>query len=441
LAPLQLGAGVPLATEAIARASVIMFNNHRRDSNFVQLDVDVANAFNEIDRSKFLEQVRLRLPGLARFAYATYAQSSFLFYGDFVLISSQGSQQGDPLGGLFFALGLHPVVTRVSAEVDLLLHVWYFDDGRLDGRVSEVHRAWDILRVDLPTIGLIPKLAKCKVAFSEAYEQRRPEDAMDIDEGGIPSDSFPVEMERVMRVDREKVQRGFVTMGTPVGTKEFVDKFFNLKLERIRTLHRRISNLRRLQTQLWILRICASVCKIMYWMRIMDPETIMPHLREFDRMQFRLLQEIAGVDFDDMDMIQAALPLSRGGLAGMRSAEAHSSAAFLAGSKSSAALVKDLIGEEPVDPNAVVNALAVYNAKVTVTARMDVAKLGAMESIEQKSLSIAIDNFAESRLVSMIEQETDIDVKNLHLDRLFSIKTEASTAWLLAFPIPSLASR
>ena len=38
----------------------------------------------------------------------------------------------------------------------------------------------------------------------------------------------------------------------------------------------------------------------------------------------------------------------------------------------------------------------------------------------------------------MIEKETDIDVKNLHLDRLFSIKTEASTAWLLAVPKPLL---
>jgi hypothetical protein len=100
--------------------------------------------------------------------------------------------------------------------------------------------------------------------------------------------------------------------------------------------------------------------------------------------------------------------------------------------------MRELIGEEPVDPTAVVNALEVYNAKVSLTARMDVAKLGAMESIEQKSLSIAIDNFAESRLVSMIKEETDTDVKNLHLDRLFSIKTEASTAWLLAVPNPLL---
>jgi hypothetical protein len=438
LAPLQLGAGVPLATEAIARASAVMFNNHRRDPDFVQFDVDVANAFNEIHRSHFLEQVRVKLPGLARFAYACYAQTSFLFYGDFVLTSSQGTQQGDPLGGLFFALGLHPIITRVDQETRLRLHVWYFDDGRLDGPVGEVEKALAILRSDLTPIGLHLKLVKCKLAFSEAYESRRDEDAMDIDEGGLAADNFPPEMERVMKLDRESSKMGFVTMGFPIGRREFIDAFFAEKLERIKSLHTRISNLRRLQSQLWILRNCASVCKIMYWMRITDPEIIMPHLKAFDKMQFGLLRDIVGVDFDDLDSIQAMLPLSNGGLVGMRSAEYHAGAAYLAGCKNSESLVKSLLRGEPPHTAPVEAALAQYNSKVGPKAQLDAAKLSVMESIEQKSLSIAIDNNTESRLISLVNSEPDVETRNLSLDRLLSIKKESSRAWLLAVPNSNL---
>ena len=432
---------MPLATEAIARASTVMFNNHRRDPDFVQFDVDVTNAFNEVHRSHFLEQVRQRIPGLARFAYACYAQASFLLYGDFVLRSSQGTQQGDPLGGLFFALGLHPIITRVDQQSKLNLHVWYFDDGRLDGPVAQVTKAFGILSSDLPSIGLNLKLAKCKLAFSEVYEARRGEealDALDIDDIDLPPDSFPPEMERVMTRDKEPSKMGFVTMGYPVGKKEFIDEFFTEKLQRIKTLHTRISNLRRLQSQLWILRNCASVCKIMYWMRITDPEVIMPHLKAFDKMQFEVLQGIAGVDFDDIDSLLAILPLSNGGLVGMRSAEYHASAAYLAGSKNSESLVKSLLRGEVLSYILVESTLALYNSRVGPKARLDVAKLGAMESIEQKSLSIAIDNNTESRLISLVKNESDPEVRNLNLDRLLSIKKDSSKAWLLAIPNPNL---
>jgi hypothetical protein len=188
---------------------------------------------------------------------------------------------------LFFALGLHPIISRVERETTLRLHVWYFDDGRIDGIIPEVKKAWDILVSDLPSVGLRLKLVKCKLAFSEVYEERRgepvPEDAMDIDEGGPPppliADTFPIDMERVMRSERHPSERGYVTMGTPVGSREFIDGFFSIKLESLRALHRRIAKLRSLHSQLWILRTCASVCKIMFWMRIMDPELMLPLAR------------------------------------------------------------------------------------------------------------------------------------------------------------------
>jgi len=137
----------------------------------------------------------------------------------------------------------------------------------------------------------------------------------------LPQDPFPPEMLRVMRRVRPSRERGFVTMGVPVGDKEFVQQFFKDKLESIEDLYDKISDLRRKQTQLWLLRTCASYCKVMYWMRIMDPAVIGPFLRDFDKLQFALLQDIVGVKFDSTDMLQAKLRLSQGGLVGIRSAE------------------------------------------------------------------------------------------------------------------------
>jgi hypothetical protein len=436
LAPLQIGSGVPMAAEAIARASSVMFNNHRRDPDFVQLDVDVSNAFNEINREHFLTQVRERLPRLARFAYACYAKRSFLFYGEYVLFSSRGTQQGDILGGLFWNIGAHTVISKVKSLVPgLLLNVWYYDDGRLDGRIAEVSTALTILQTDFPLIGLSLNLAKCKAAFSDVYEEDRTVDAMDV--GAIP-DLFPPEIERVMSVSRSDEKRGYVTMGVPIGTREFVDAFFAEKLRSIRALHRRISSLRRLQTQLWLLRNCASVCKVMYWMRAMDSVTLTPHLRAFDAMQYSLLQEIVGVDFDPLDDLQARLPVSLGGLAGTRSAVDHAEAAFIAGAKNSESLVRELVGNEQVDMLSRDNAIASFNTKVKPESRIEAANFGELLSIEQKSLSIAVDKLTEAKVLEIVKALPDVEVRNLNLDRLLSIKDKISSAWLLAVPNPNL---
>jgi hypothetical protein len=176
----------------------------------------------------------------------------------------------------------------------------------------------------------------------------------------------------------------------------------------------------------------------MYWMRIMDPEMMLPHLKAFDKIQFDTLQEIVGLNFDDVDMLQAVLPLGNSGLAGMRSAESHGNAAFIAASKNSENLVRELLRGEPILQTALEGAMISYNSKVSPLARLDAAKLGAMKSIEQKSLSIAIDNFTEARLTNTIKASGDVLSRNLNLDRLLSIKTEASKAWLLAVPNSNL---
>ena len=84
------------------------------DTEAVFLKLDFANAFNTIDRSCFLREVRSKMPGLAPWADFCYAAASNLVFGRHIITSDNGVQQGDPLGPLLFALALQPVLQELA---------------------------------------------------------------------------------------------------------------------------------------------------------------------------------------------------------------------------------------------------------------------------------------------------------------------------------------
>ena len=71
-------------------------------------------------------------------------------------------QQGDPLGSLAFAVALHPIVDRIKREVpNLLINVWYLDDGTLCGSKDNLLHALRIIEEDGPSRGLHLNRGKC----------------------------------------------------------------------------------------------------------------------------------------------------------------------------------------------------------------------------------------------------------------------------------------
>jgi hypothetical protein len=50
------------------------------------------------------------------------------------------------VGILLFAQSIQPLVLRIQSECDLDLNLWYADDGTLVGSVSEVAKAYQILK-------------------------------------------------------------------------------------------------------------------------------------------------------------------------------------------------------------------------------------------------------------------------------------------------------
>jgi len=84
LAPRQMGAGISGGAEAMV----------------------FTNAFNKVRRDSMLESVAQDLPELFNHVSSSYLCPSSLWFGEYILSSEEGVQQGDPLGLLLFSLSL-----------------------------------------------------------------------------------------------------------------------------------------------------------------------------------------------------------------------------------------------------------------------------------------------------------------------------------------------
>ena len=123
LAPLQLGYGTSLGAEAAAHSARLYLADLPLD--YVLLKLDFKNAFNSVRRDKTLEAARQFAPEIFHFVYSCYAAPSSLNIRGTILHSTEGVQQGDPLGPLLFCLAIHPLMQQLKSEVC----VFYLDDG------------------------------------------------------------------------------------------------------------------------------------------------------------------------------------------------------------------------------------------------------------------------------------------------------------------------
>ena len=117
LRPNQLGFSIRMGAEAAIHATRSFIESHRQ--NTIWLKLDFTNAFNSIHRDKVLEAASEHLPSLFNYVLSSYGAPSFLSYGDHLLLSEEGVQQGDPLGPLLFCLAILPIVERLSSPLNM----------------------------------------------------------------------------------------------------------------------------------------------------------------------------------------------------------------------------------------------------------------------------------------------------------------------------------
>jgi len=73
----------------------------------VLVKLDFSNALNSLRRDCVLEAVAKDSPGILN---ASYSCGSVLQFNEYVIMSEEGPQQGDPLGPMLFCLTIHPLL-------------------------------------------------------------------------------------------------------------------------------------------------------------------------------------------------------------------------------------------------------------------------------------------------------------------------------------------
>ena len=91
-----------------------------RDDNpkrTVFLKLDFKNAFNPLNRETMLKHVYSNRPELYNYTHCAYGKPSYLFYGSSVIMSDDGTQQGDPEAPPLFAETIHTLDKRWSQKL------------------------------------------------------------------------------------------------------------------------------------------------------------------------------------------------------------------------------------------------------------------------------------------------------------------------------------
>ena len=85
--------------------------------------IDLTNAFNSIRRDIVAEKLQEHKTELSNFFYLCFGQTTCLSFGDYLVDSSEGAQQGDPLAVFLFCLAIN---------VFLKAHISMFKSGYVD---------------------------------------------------------------------------------------------------------------------------------------------------------------------------------------------------------------------------------------------------------------------------------------------------------------------
>ena len=229
----------------------------------VFLKLDFANAFNTVDRERFLSEVRSKMPGLAPWADYCYARSSKLVFGARTISSECGVQQGDPLGPLLFSLALQPVLQELASSRTrggLELVYSYLDDLCLAGDASAVAAALNTLKGRCADMGLT-----LSTGLVDDDGQVISKDTCElILTGGVAStvdvSHFP---------DDFKVVRdgNFELLGGPVGSRDFCNQHTHGRVTKALRVPTALGEVSDPQVALQLLRRCASFSKMVYSIR------------------------------------------------------------------------------------------------------------------------------------------------------------------------------
>ena len=408
LSPLQVGVGVPGGCEAVVHALYRVLENDDISPDLKwSLQLDFSNAFNGIDRASMFLAVRERIPSVAPWLEWCYGSLPNLYFGDYVISSCCGVQQGDPLGPLAFALTLHSLVEKIQLKVPgLLLNTWYLDDGILCGSPQDLSLALDILCAEGKSYGLTLQFSKSLLYIPDTS----------VSTVNPISSVIPI------------TSSGFVHLGIPIGSPAFCISILSDVFDKTLEMLSLLSALRDSQMAITLLRSCMGFSTISFSLRSLPSHYIAPVLESFDNNILQAFEELLGCPISPWTRLKISLPVSLGGL-NIRSSSIHAPAAYLGSLVQTTPLVRDILGEWFIpSPH---EFLSVSALAETASCHQWISLNEVDVSLTQRSFSKVINNALFEKLVS-----TAPDVRSRALSLSTSIKHAGD--WLSVIPSRAL---
>jgi hypothetical protein len=284
------------------------------EENSALVKLDFCNAFNTVRRDTIIEAVASYIPEAYTYVHSAYATPSKLSFGDHVIESTEGVQQGDPLGPLLFCLAIHPLLLNIQSE----FRIGYLDDITIGGEMETLAVDIERLREDAEELGLVLNDNKCEIVATSV------------------SSSIPASISQFSVV---KVSEA-VLLGSPLLQGHAMDKILDKHVSNLRMAGSRLSYLQS-HDALVILKHSLSLPKLLHNLR---SSFCAEHssLLEFDEVLRDCLRIILNVSLDDNQWVQATLPVRNGGL-GIRRAHQIAPSAYLASASGAAALCSVLL--------------------------------------------------------------------------------------------------
>lgn len=404
--PLQLGIGVPAGAESIVHAVSKLVEDFGLDTAFSMLKVDFKNAFNLVDRKTMFEECRKHFPGLSRWVEYCYGDKPLLWARSLQFFSTEGVQQGDPLGPLLFSLVLNVLIKKIQVACpNALANNWYLDDGVVIGTHEELRTVIALIEEHGPPLGLHLSRSKSEIWWP------------------APNDTewlFYPEGIAMVRDDGVKL------LGSPIGSADFANRLLLKRIHKIDALFTEVRKLEEPQVQFCLLRSCVGFPKIAFSLRTCPPVHLTECLQLFDGMVYNSLASIIGADLDMQCWQQATLPLSLGGV-GITSAPSKAIPAFLGSVAQSMKLQRRILKDENATPRAHFHScLASYNEMINQPeGAMTLEKL-VKDVNPQKTLSVEVDKVAYVALLASVSEASKA--------RIISCASQHSGAWLTVAP-------
>lgn len=228
------------------------------DPGRVALLMDARNAFNEVYRRKILDAVVIHAPGIARYVHMFYGCAPWLIAGQNLIISLQGTQQGDTLGLYLFSLVTQHMIGDLQADCKIDLNIWCADAWTLIVKIPDLFKIKTIFQATGITVGYHLEVGKSKVWWPTADQNKlwRPRVTPDDDHVMLKPLPFQFLAEEATPEILRLVPR-IKLLGAPIGIDEFVAFFLSERMIRIDEL---LSAVQLLKLRRWVTRTFRQRC-------------------------------------------------------------------------------------------------------------------------------------------------------------------------------------